>query len=101
MMGVTVCHACSSVSQLSLLRGGYAGDYGKHITEMKRIFWQMCFWMYLGRMDEGKLTSLMEELVSSEGMLYELAALVTQLVPVSLDNSVSDGQDERMNKRHS
>ena len=49
--------------------------------------------------DEGKLASLTKVLASSEGMLYELPALVAE--PVSLKNSVSVGEDERMKNRHS
>ncbi len=49
---------------------------------------------YLGRIRGSWL-----ELASSEGMLYELPALVDE--PVSLKNSVSVGEDERMKNRHS
>jgi len=80
--------------QLSLLRGGYAGDYGKNVTKTERHILADVLLDVLGP-EEGKLTPLLEELVSSEAMMCELAAFVTEPVSVSVSDR-GDEDDTRM-----
>ncbi len=61
--------------QLSLLRGGFAGDNAKNVSDTERHILADVLVDILG--PSGSLTPLCENLVSSEGELYELAASVT------------------------
>jgi hypothetical protein len=61
--------------QLSMLRGGFAGDNAKNVSDTERHILADVLQDVLG--PSGTLTSLCENLVTSEGELYEMAALVT------------------------
>lgn len=71
--------------QLSVLRGGFAGDFAKNVSDTERHMLADVLDDVFG--EEGSLTSLCEALVTTEGELYELAALVTEP-----GNGVEDGK---------
>lgn len=71
--------------QLSLLRGGFAGDNAKNVSDTEAHILADVLVDVLG--PSGSLTPLFEDLVSSEGELYELAASVTDP-----GNSVEEGK---------
>lgn len=73
--------------QLSLLRGGYAGDYGKNVSDTERhILADVLVDLFLGPEDkegedsdgDGSLLGLVEMLVGNNGELCELVALLKE-----------------------
>lgn len=71
--------------QLSLLRGGFAGDNAKNVSDTEAHVLADVLFDILG--PSGSLTPICEDLVSSEGELYELAASVTDP-----ENPVEEGK---------
>jgi len=61
--------------QLSMQRGGFAGDFGKNVSDVERHVLADVLLDVIG--PDGTLTPLLESLVTSEGELYELAAILS------------------------
>jgi hypothetical protein len=61
--------------QLSVLRGGFAGDNAKNVSDTERHILADVLEEVIG--GSGSLSSLLEDLVTLDGELFELTALVT------------------------
>lgn len=77
--------------QLSLMRAGYAADFGKNVSDTERHVLADVLFDVIG--PDGTLTPLLENLVTSEGELYELAAIIS-----SPGHEVEEGQIESILK---